>query len=639
MIQKRLLTKESSTSSRLKSLASGDINDEQRTVVLTFSSEEPVDRWFGREVLDHGSKAVRLSRMNNGGAFLLNHDRNQQIGVVLEASLEGKRGKALVKFSRSKLGEEAFQDVKDGIRVNVSTTYRYHEIKLEESKSEGPDTYRVLDWEPLEISLESIPADPTVGVGRGAPGFSDVNALEHTFPEELDPKGSRNEPTTEEVSPVPTVPEHQSNGDSERRRTLEILAMGDKFGKPDMARRAIGDGTSVDEFSRTLLESMRGNPEVPASPSTDSLGLTTKEARQFSFLKAMRAVMSGDWRGAEFEKEVSEATSARLKRTTTGFFVPSDVIMVSRADPTPLAATGKGGPFVATEIPPGSFIETLRSKLVIRQLGARVLSGLEGNLGLPRLGGGATAFWVAETTDVDELPHSPSQVPLSPKSVGAFTDLTRRLILQTSLDVEEIVREDLASAVAVAIDRAAVAGTGKDNQPTGILHTEGVRKVPLQGEALNYPSVVNLETSVAVENAAMGALGYLTNPRVTGILKTTLVNDKSSSFIWSIGPNGKGMVNGYTCESSTVVPDDLGGNSSALIFGNWNDLVIGEWGVLDVQVNPFLKGTSGTVRIRVLQEVDIAIRHGESFAYSDEIKTGTPRANPLARAMRGSREK
>lgn len=606
-MRQRLLSQTSSISHRLSDLASGEINEEARTVVLTFSSEAPVDRWFGREILDHGARAVRLSRINRGGAFLLNHDRNQQIGVVLEATVEGRRGKALVKFSRNQLGEEAFQDVKDGIKSNVSVSYRYHELKLEEQKSEGADTYRVTDWEPLEISLEAVPADPSVGVGRGS-HFEDINQL--GGPQEE----SAAEPKREEVSVVVAA-----GAEDERKRALEIISLGDRFQKPDLARAALMEGLSVDEFSRKLLLAMESRPELPAaapSSARENIGLSRDETKRFSFLKAMRAALNNDWRGAEFEREVSEAAAAKFKRETSGFLVPSDVIFASRFETT--TAPGSAGSLVATNIPPGSFIEALRARLVIRQLGAKILSGLEGNVTLPRMAGGAKAFWVAETKDVEEQPFKTDQVPLSPKSVGAFTDISRRLILQSSIDVEEVVREDLATAVASAIDLAAIAGSGKDNQPRGILSTEGVANVPLTD--FDFNAVVMLETAIAKANANFGSLAYLTNPRVSGMLKTTLVNENSSTFIWGSGSNGRGIVNGYPAEVSTIVPDNLNTDKSAMIFGNWADLVIGEWGVLDVQVNPYLKGTSGTVRIRVIQDVDIAIRHPESFAFYDTIK-------------------
>jgi HK97 family phage major capsid protein len=624
-IRQRLLSQASSISHKLSELASGEINDEARTVVLTFSSEVPVDRWFGREVLDHGAGAVRLSRINRGGAFLLNHDRNQQIGVVLEATVEGRRGKALVKFSRNKLGEEAFQDVKDGIRGNVSVSYRYHELKLEEQSSDGPDTYRVTDWEPLEISLEAVPADPTVGVGRGS-HFEDINLTAGGFEEEAAL------PTREEV--VPTV---ERTAEEERKRALEIISLGDRFQKPEMARAALTEGLSVDEFSRKLLVSMESRPELPPAASRESLGLTRDEAKKFSFLRAMRAALNNDWRGAEFEREVSEAAAAKFKRQTSGFLVPSDVMFASRFETTTAGASA--GSLVATNIPPGSFIEALRAKLVIRQLGAKILSGLDGNVTLPRMAGGAKAFWVAETKDVEEQPFTTDQVPLSPKSVGAFTDISRRLILQSSIDVEEVIREDLASAVAIGIDLAAIAGSGKDNQPKGLLFTEGVAALNLDA-SLDFTAVVALETAIAKANANFGSLAYLTNPRVSGLLKTTLVNPNSSVFIWGSGSNGRGTVNGYPAEVSTIVPDNLGGGGkSAIIFGNWADLVIGEWGILDVQVNPYLKGTSGTVRVRVLQDVDIAVRHPQSFSFYDSVPTPTapaPTPSPRGRSSRGA---
>lgn len=146
------------------------IDKENRTVLLSFSSEFPVERGWGKEILDHGSESVRLERINSRAPLLLAHDRRDQIGVVESARLNGRKGEALVRFSRSKLGEEIYQDVLDGIRTTVSFGYIVHRVILEE-EAEGQETYRVMDWEPFEISMEPTPADYTVGVGRSLEDF------------------------------------------------------------------------------------------------------------------------------------------------------------------------------------------------------------------------------------------------------------------------------------------------------------------------------------------------------------------------------------------------------------------------------------------------------------------------------------
>ena len=144
------------------------VNVEARTVELAFSSEEPYERWFGIEVLSHAKGAIRLARLQNRGAVLMDHNTRDQIGVVESVELGTDRvARAVVRFGKSERAEEIFQDVQDGIRAHVSVGYMVHSWKVEEGKGDAPSTYTALDWEPLEISIVSVPADPTVGIGRG----------------------------------------------------------------------------------------------------------------------------------------------------------------------------------------------------------------------------------------------------------------------------------------------------------------------------------------------------------------------------------------------------------------------------------------------------------------------------------------
>ncbi|MCK9563507.1 MAG: HK97 family phage prohead protease, partial [Bacteroidales bacterium] len=128
-----------------------EIDATARTVEIAFSSEEPYERWFGEEVLDHSPQSVRLDRLNGGAAVLVNHDTDDHVGVVESARIDSdKRGRAVIRFSRSERGEEIFQDVQDGIRTLVSVGYRIHKYEVTERKGQS-DLVRVLDWEPYEV--------------------------------------------------------------------------------------------------------------------------------------------------------------------------------------------------------------------------------------------------------------------------------------------------------------------------------------------------------------------------------------------------------------------------------------------------------------------------------------------------------
>lgn len=351
-----------------------------------------------------------------------------------------------------------------------------------------------------------------------------------------------------------------------------------------------------------------------AKPSDPTLiGMDNKDVRRYSLTRAIMASAAKDWRGAELEREASEEVAKQLGRSPQGFFVPSDVQTEKRVV---LDSTG-GRPTIATELLAQSFIDLLRNRMMVRAAGATVLNGLVGDVAIPRQTGGATAFWVAEGGAPTVTRQTVDQVTLNPKTVGAFTDISRRLLGQSSLDVENFVRTDLATVLALAIDFAALHGTGASNQPRGIANTAGIGAVigGVNGLAPNWAHIVNLETEVAIDNADIGTMSYMTNARVRGQLKTTSKAGTEAVMVW--GENAEPL-NGYRAFVTNQVRSDLtrgtGTNLSAIFFGNWADLIIGQWGTLDILVDPYTGGTSGTVRVIALQDVDVAVRQPMSFA-------------------------
>jgi len=583
----------------------------KRMVELSFSSEEPVERFFGIEILDHSEESVDLSRLKKGGPLLLDHDPTKQIGVIEDVYIDkvARKGRAVVRLSRGALGEEVFQDILDGIRRNVSVGYIIKEMRFEKEEN-GKKWYRVTSWVPLEISIVSIPADLTVGVGR----TYEAVVKNEVMPHELKSKERR-------VGMIEVL-------DQEMQRIDEILALGEKHKCLDLARRAIKEGKTVEEFKEMILEQVYRAKKI--EPIDPRIGLSEKEARKFSIVRAINALVERNWDLAPFEKEVSDATAKKLGRTPMGFFIPLDVLETPLVTRDLVKGTaGAGGELVATELLVSEFIELLRNRMMVRKLGARILSGLVGDIAIPKMTGGATAYWVSEGMAPTESQQAFAQVGMTPKTVGAITDISRKLLLQASLSVEALVRDDLATVVALAIDYAAINGSGANGEPTGILNTPGVGLVELgeNGGPPTYAKIVELWSKVATQNADVGALAFLTNAKVIATLASTpKVSGYPAYIIEDLpGPDGMTKCLALPCAVSNQVPSNLtkgtGTNLSAMIFGNWKDLIIGEWGALDVMVDPYTQGASGTVRVRVLQDVDIAIRHPQSFAVIKDMVT------------------
>jgi HK97 family phage major capsid protein len=352
------------------------------------------------------------------------------------------------------------------------------------------------------------------------------------------------------------------------------------------------------------------------------IGLSRDELRSYSIVRAINAAASQDWRGAQLEREASEATAKRMGRSPQGFWVPQDVLAAEQRDLV-VGTPSAGGYLVATDLLAQSFIELLRNRMMVRAAGATVLAGLVGDVAIPKQTGGATAYWVGESGSPTEGAQTLGQVALSPKTVGAWTDISRKLLKQSSIDVEVFVRNDLTSVLGLAMDSAALHGPGTGNAPTGIAATSGIGDVAggTDGLAPTWAHMVALETAVAVDNADLGRLAYMSNAKVRGKLKSTpRTATYGDIMIWE-PTSGNTPVNGYPFHVTNQVSSTLTKGSgtgvgvcSAIFFGNWADLIIGMWGGLDILVDPYTGGTAGTVRVIALQDVDVAVRHAESFA-------------------------
>lgn len=588
------------------------VDEENRTVEVAFSSEEPCQRWFGMEILDHDPKSVDLGRLKNAGPVLCDHNPSNQIGVVESVRIDkDKVGRAVVRFSKNNpRADQEWQDVLDGIRQHISVGYRIIELKLEKTGDDEADTYRAVRWEPYEISFVSMPADTTVGVGRSEP---DTPTETKIITESEERQVAANPVQPENTNPAQVIDASEIRK-AEQARAREILAIGDKHNLRELATEFVSNGKTADEFRAAVLDSM-GQPRIVKVPENAAdIGMSEKEVKSYSIVRAIHAAASGNWKLAGLEREASLAVAERAGKEAQGFYVPYDI---QRRDLTVGTATA-GGHTVATNLLAQSFIDLLRNKMVTQSLGAQTLSGLVGNIAIPRQTSGATAYWVAESGAPTESQQAFDQVAMTPKTVGAYTDISRKLLLQSSIDVEAFVRNDLATVLALAMDLAGINGSGSSNQPTGILNTSGIGSVAggTNGLAPAWSHVVNLESAVANVNADVGTLAYLTNTKVRGILKQT---QKASNLPFIYGEGSENPLNGYKCGISNQVPSNLtkgtaNGVCSALIFGNFADLIYGLWGVLDVLVDPYTASTSGTVRVVTLQDMDVAVRHAQSFA-------------------------
>ena len=571
------------------------IDEDMRTVRMAISSEEPVGRSFGDEILDHSETSIDLEFARSGRMpLLLDHDPRQQIGVIENVDLDGdsRRLRGTVRFGKSALAKEVFDDVKDGIRSNVSVGYAVNKMDREDK-----DRYRVSSWSPMEVSVVSIPADRTVGVGRSAE--DDL----HT----PTPIPRKEEPTMTEEVKIDVEAVKAEAARSAAKETAEMYRLAAKHNKRDMADEAVGNGKSLAEFRGDLLEVI-GNKPLDET----EIGLTKKEVRDFSLMRALRAMSNPSDRGAQaaasFEFEAAAEAAKRDGVDPQGLYIPTDVRRSwnMKRDMN----TGDDAAIIAEDFRGGDFIDVLRNASSVMQAGATMLSGLQGDVKIPKKTAASTAGWIStEGGASGESEPTVGQVTMAPKVLGAHTDITRLMMQQSSLDVEALVRNDLATGIALTIDLGGLSGSGSSGQPTGVSNTSGIN-TPTNFAGVNptFAEVVAMETAVAEDNALMGNLAYILPASMYGALKTTVKDAGSGQFVVEPG----GTMNGYRAIVSNQV------TAGDLYFGNFSDLLIGMYGGLDITVDPYTASTSGTVRIVALQTVDVAVRHAVSFAYNND---------------------
>ena len=575
--------------------------EHDRRVMMSISSTNPVEREFGYEVLEHNAGSVDMEFMSSGKApLLLDHDARQQIGVVERAYMDDDKLRAQVRFSKSAMAEEVYRDVVDGIRGNVSIGYQIQGMTKEENTYKDKPLYRVNQFKPLEVSMVSIPADSTVGVGRSKPDLSgnDNSAIQEKT-------------MSAEVVQEPVNTRQQEDQLKEyRNQASQILELGKRHDEYDLAFRALQEEKSLAEFQAMLLE------KKTSKPMDFSVDATPKEKRNYSLVRAIRAADAKDWSKAGLELEVSKELAKKQHRQPKGFFVP-DFGWQTRTVTTAAGATyGAGANIVPEDYRGDRFIDALIATSILGQVGATVLNGLQGNVAIPKISTSTAAAFIAEGGSVGNSEPDFAQVTMTPKLLANKVSVTRELMIQSDPSVEQLIRNNMVRIFAAKIDNVAIKGGGS-NEPTGILSTSGIGDVSSGGTSgnanLTYGNVVDIMTEVSQDNALLGNLRWVTHPAVVGKLMQTLVAASTDSRM--IMPSPESMM-GYPVVQTTQAPSS---SPYSLLFGNFSDLYIGFFSALDVLVDPYGSAGTATTNLYFYQDMDIAVAHAESFAAAQDV--------------------
>lgn len=400
---------------------------------------------------------------------------------------------------------------------------------------------------------------------------------------------------------------------AEQQRVADIIKLGKEYNAEAKALEFVESGKPVEEFKSELIVVLnQSKAPLKANKNMDSVGLSDKEARAFSLVKLINAMADPTDRkaqeAAKFEFEACEAAAEKYGSKNNGHVIPVEVLQTSVIK----AATGDhnttlGGNLIATDLKMASFIELLRNKAVVMQLGTQ-LTGLIGKVEIPRQTAATSGYWVGEDTAPTASEIGLDKIALNLKTVGARCYLTRQMKKQTTLDMEAFLRNDLATALALQIDLKALYGTGSDSQPTGIKNVSGINSATFAAANPTYSELVGMETEIAADNADVSNMAYLFNARMRGHCKTSQkfpTNTDGSGVIWEAG----GTVNGYKALVTNQVAN------GDVFFGNFADLIIGMWGGLELTVDPYSASTKGGINITAFQDIDLAVRHAASFCY------------------------
>lgn len=404
------------------------------------------------------------------------------------------------------------------------------------------------------------------------------------------------------------------------KRAAKVAEMRTMLQKAEQEKRSLTDAekAAFDNLKGevTTLEGDEQRAQFMADMERRQSGdpVADKPAAQLeqrvSLLRVLQSAMEGrSLTGAE--AEFAAEAERRTGRKAQGVFVPASLFNETRAAST----TATAPELIGTDHRADLYVEPFRNALLARRLGVRVLSGLHGNVSIPKYGTGLSVGWVAENTAVPESNMDMDSITLSPKHAGGVTELSRQLIQQASPDVEQLVRSDFAHMLAKAIDSALIKGGGA-NEPKGVLSTVGIQTANLA--TLTWANVSTMIGKLESVNANVASSAWLVSPTAAGALRTTLKSASAgAAYLLENGRMGELPV--YV---TNQVPNTGGATPKNIaVLGDWSEVILGIWSEVDILVNPYAETPykKGNVLVRAMSTVDIGVRHPEAFVAAQDL--------------------
>jgi HK97 family phage major capsid protein len=595
---------------------------DSETIPVVISSDAVVEVGDGPEILVHTPEAVDLQRAPL--PIIATHRGNQiNVGLVDNIRFEGGQARGDARFGERQEAIEYKRDVLNRIIRSVSVGYA--RIKGTLRKDGVLLTTR---WMPTHVAMVAEPADVRAGFYRAAPEFEiekeqdaireSVRAgLQPAAPAAIKEDNSMSEqqvPAAGAQAATPSVQVTENGFDpgkyeAARAETIRKLAASNDITDERQVMHWVRSGKSWDAIADDILKVREERSK--ASPAV--LGLTPSEKNRFSVVRAINAALSRDWSKAGFEAEVSRAAAQRggLSLNEFTFIMPHDVLTREMI----VGTAASGGYLVGTDIQPQSFIDILRNRSVAMQLGAQTLSGLQGSVTIPTQAASGAVGWLLESGTATENNLTVGQKTLAPKTVGGYQQYSRQLLIQSSMDVERLINNDLAALIALKVDAAVLAGTSTDSSvPLGIRFTSGLGTAnPGTATNVSYADMIKLQSTVAASNALFGNFSYVTHPSVAAVLMGKPRFANSDTPVWD-GALLDGVMVGKRAMSSLQI------TSGTMLGGDFSTVFVGEFGPgVSIEANPYANFQAGIVGIRAFYSCDVLVRYGQAFAFGTGI--------------------
>ena len=628
----------------------------ERVVRCSISSETPYARYMADpesgewvkalEVLGHGPGEIDDTRMRDGLVIQDDH-YGDQIGIMDKPEVKDGKICGTIRFGHSQKARDIEADALDGIKRNMSVGYIVNEYKRDGvDAATGLPIFRVTNWTPYEASFVNVPADTNIGVGRAEADETTSRTAARPAAESTNKKGIQ-------IMDKPTT----SGYTAEQKTKIREMASAAHVSGEEVADILTSE-RSFEEIREELLNRrekyLAELAKKPAKPAEEARAVIdesnkAKIRQKYDFAKVLRyyaEVAESKYSSIDiaFEREVSDELAKQTGRAVQGILLPDFVGNRAAANASDGGLTlgtpgyaddaatgggisgigGAGKNLIETLLLAGQFIDALVATLVLReQLGAEVLTGLVGNISIPK-GGSISGGWVAEGSNVAKKNPTFGQITATPHTYGAYVDITRKLLLQSSVNVQAKVLEWLLYACAAGIETAAFQGAGTSGAPTGLC-TALNSAATAWSNAPTFDKIVDLVAAVKTANAYKPSMKFVGNSGVWAKLAKTrdyeVLTDGAST------PKNVGAIGGSvrlldTATNKVIGRDFVEANlmpAAKLLFGDFTQLSVCLWSGTDIIVDPYANDTNGGLRLVALQDSDILIKRPESFALATGV--------------------